>query len=189
MDHRRDRDPVGATDPRMIIRAACAGDAPAIAAIWNHNIAHTANTFTTVLKTPEGLALEIAQRKAEGKAFIVAEMQGAVVGFATYFQFRGGPGYARTAEHSLMLDTQAQGQGLGRALIAALEAHAQGAGMHSLIAGVSGENPAGAAFHKAAGYAQIAVLPEVGYKFGRWMDLIILQKILSMPADNAAPGR
>ncbi len=173
----------------MIIRAACAGDAPAIAAIWNPNIADTANTFTTVLKTPEGLALEIAQRKAEGKAFLVAEMQGAVVGFATYFQFRGGPGYARTAEHSVMLAAPARGQGIGRAMMEALEAHAQAAGMHSLIAGVSGENPAGVAFHKAAGYTQIAVLPEVGYKFGRWMDLIILQKMLPMPADNAPSGQ
>jgi len=173
----------------MIIRAARAADAPGIALIWNLNIAVTANTFTTALKTPEGLSGDIAARAAEGKAFLVAEEAGRVVGFATYFQFRSGPGYARTAEHSLMLEAGAQGKGGGRALMAALEDHARGAGMHSLIAGVSGENPAGVAFHEAIGYAQIAVLPQVGTKFGRWMDLIVLQKILSGHTDNDRPAQ
>ena len=168
----------------MIIRAACAAEAPAIAEIWNRSIAETATTFTTALKTVDGLAQDILLREAEGKAFLVAEAEGRIVGFATYFQFRGGPGYAHTAEHSLMLDDLARGTGGGRALMAALEEHAREAGMHSLIAGVSGENPGGVAFHKAIGFRQIAVLPEVGYKFGRWMDLVVLQKILSGQADN-----
>lgn len=168
----------------MIIRPARGADTPAIAEIWNHNIANTANTFTTALKTPEGLAQDIAQRAAEGKAFLVGEEGGRVRGFATYFQFRAGPGYVRTAEHSLMLAAGAQGRGGGRALLAALEDHARAAGMHSLIAGVSAENPAGVAFHAAMGYARIAVLPEVGFKFGRWLDLVVLQKILTAQADK-----
>lgn len=162
----------------MIIRPAERGDCAAIAAIWNANIRHTATTFTTEEKTPEGLMRDIAARAAEGRAFLVVEQDGRVRGFATCFQFRGGPGYARTAEHTVMLDSAAQGQGWGRALMAALEDHARSTGIHSLIAGVSGENPAGAAFHEALGYRRVAVLPEVGFKFGRWMDLILLQKLL-----------
>ncbi len=162
----------------MTIRAARSDDAADIAEIWNYNIRHTANTFTTDLKTIDALSADIAQRQNEGKAFLVAELDGRVVGFATYFQFRNGPGYAHTAEHSLMLAEGLQGRGIGRALMDKLEQHARAAGMHSLIAGVSGENPSGAAFHKSIGYSQIAVLPEVGCKFGRWMDLVVFQKLL-----------
>jgi phosphinothricin acetyltransferase len=62
--------------------------------------------------------------------------------------------------------------------MAAAEDHARGAAMHSMIAGVAGENMGGAAFHAALGYRQIARLPEVGWKFGRWHDLVLMQKML-----------
>ncbi len=162
----------------MIIRDATAKDTDKIAEIWNHNIRHTVNTFTTAEKTPVGLAQDIAKRQEEGKGFLVADDSGQTVGFATYFQFRGGPGYAYTAEHSVMLDVAAQGRGAGRALMTALEDHARGAGMHSLIAGVAGENTDGVRFHAALGYETIATLPQVGRKFDRWMDLILMQKLL-----------
>lgn len=162
----------------MIIRDAEVTDSPAIADIWNHNIRHTVNTFTSAEKLPEGLARDIKTRQAEGKGFLVAEESGEIIGFATYFQFRGGPGYACTAEHTVMLAEAAMGRGAGRALMDALEAHARGAGMHSLIACVAGENAAGEAFHAAIGFRAIAVLPEVGRKFGRWMDLTLMQKML-----------
>jgi phosphinothricin acetyltransferase len=103
---------------------------------------------------------------------------GGVSGFVTYVQFRGGPGYAYTVEHSVHVAEGARGRGLGRALVAAAEARARGAGVHSMIAGVAGENADGAAFHAAIGYAEIARLPEVGWKFGRWHDLILMQKML-----------
>lgn len=162
----------------MIIRGASAADAAAIAALWNPVIRDTAATFTTALKTPEGLAQDIAQKQADGLGFLVAEEGGQMLGFATYFQFRGGPGYAHTMEHTIHLQGSARGRGVGRALMGALCDHARAGGVHSLWAGVSGENPAGVAFHRAIGFQQIARLPEVGYKFGRWMDLILLQKIL-----------
>ncbi len=162
----------------MIIRPALAGDADTVAAIWNPVIRDTAATFTTLEKTPQGLAADFASRAAEGKAFLLAEFAGDLLGFATYFQFRNGPGYAHTAEHTIVLAPAAQGRGAGRALMAALEAHARGAGMHSLWAGVSAENPAGLAFHRAIGFAEVARLPQVGFKFGRWMDLVLMQKFL-----------
>jgi len=162
----------------MILRAAEARDAPAVAAIWNPVIRDSAATFTTLEKTPQGLVADFATRAAEGKAFLLAEEAGEILGFATYFQFRGGPGYARTMEHSVILSDGARGRGVGRALMAALEDHARGGGVHSLWAGVSAENQSGVAFHRAIGFSEIARLPEVGYKFGRWMDLVLMQKIL-----------
>ncbi|OYU18371.1 MAG: GNAT family N-acetyltransferase [Rhodobacteraceae bacterium PARR1] len=161
-----------------MIRAAIATDATAIAAVWNPFIRNTAVTFNPVEKSPAEIAAMIHDRQAAGHGFLVAEHQGLVAGFASYAQFRSGAGYARTMEHTIILSPDAQGRGLGRALITALEDHARAAGIHSLIAGVSAENPAGRAFHAAIGYAEVAVLPQVGHKFGRWMDLVLMQKIL-----------
>lgn len=163
------------TGPSYAVRPARAGDAAAVAEIWNAIIETTAITFTTDPKTTEALAADIAAR---GPAFQVAEADGQVIGFATYFPFRGGPGYARTMEYSINLRADARGRGAGRALVSALEDVARTRGVHSLIGGVSGENPGALAFHERMGFAQIARLPEVGFKFGRWMDLVLMQKFL-----------
>ncbi|WP_335948462.1 MULTISPECIES: GNAT family N-acetyltransferase [Salipiger] len=159
----------------MIIRPAHAKDAAPLAALWNPWIETTAITFSTALKTPEGLATDIAAR---GDAFLVAEADGALLGFATFFPFRGGPGYAHTKEHTVILAPEARGRGAGRALMNALEEVARNRQVHSLFAGVSAENPAGVAFHAAIGFTETARLPQVGYKFGRWMDLVLMQKFL-----------
>ena len=156
-----------------MIRPAAPQDAPAIAAIWNRIIRESVATFTTEEKDPAAIAAAMA-----AQPFWVARDAGDVLGFATYSQFRGGPGYARTMEHSVHLAPQAQGKGLGRALMAALEDHARAAGVHSLFAGISGENAAGIAFHAALGYAHAARLSQVGWKFGRWHDLVLMQKFL-----------
>lgn len=163
------------SDAPLTLRPAAERDAPAICAIWNEVIETSAATFTTELKTEAGICADIASR---GAAFQVAEIDGAVVGFATFFQFRGGPGYRHTMEHSIQLAPGARGRGAGRALMAVLEEVARARRVHSLWAGVSGENPDGVAFHARLGYVQIARLPEVGHKFGRWMDLVLMQKIL-----------
>ena len=159
----------------MIIRPARPEDAEAVMALVNDVIANTTITFTTELKSLQTVQDDIAAR---GRAFLVVEMDGIAAGYASYFPFRGGPGYARTKEHSVALGPQVRGRGAGRALMAALEAEARREGVHSLIAGVSGENPAGRAFHAAIGFAEIAVLPEVGFKFDRWIDLVLMQKRL-----------
>ena len=159
----------------MIIRTARAGDAEALTEILNALITGTTVTFTTELKTVEGVQADIARR---GAAFKVAEIDGVARGLASYFPFRSGPGYARTQEHSIVLHPDAWGRGAGRALMAALEGEARAEGIHSLMAGVSGENPAGRAFHAAIGFVEVGVLPEVGFKFGRWLDLVLMQKKL-----------
>ncbi|WP_420860892.1 GNAT family N-acetyltransferase [Algirhabdus cladophorae] len=162
----------------MKIRDANENDAAAIAQIWNPVIENTAATFTTDLKTAQGLAADFKAKAAAGHGFFVAQKEGALIGFATYFQFRGGPGYKHTLEHSVILAPEAKGQGTGRALMQHLISHARASGGHTLFAGVSSENPAGVAFHEAIGFQKVAQLPQVGRKFDRWMDLILLQKTL-----------
>lgn len=161
----------------MIVRAAKPADAAAIADIWNCYIRDSAITFTTTEKTVEGLQADIAARAPQG-LFLVTCEAGAVLGFATAFAFRGGPGYRHTLEHTVQLAPEACGRGAGRAMMTRLEEAARAAGAHVLVAGVSGENAQAIAFHHAVGFARVGEMPEVGRKFGRWMDLVLLQKIL-----------
>jgi len=158
-----------------MIRPATHTDAEAIAAIWNALIRETTHTFTTVEKDPADIAAQIAR----GTPWWVAEVAGAVAGHATYGQFRGGSGYARAMEHSVHLAAPAWGKGLGRGLMTALEDHARAAGAHTMIAGVSGENLPGQSFHAAIGYKECGRVREAGFKWGRWLDLVLMQKILS----------
>lgn len=161
-----------------MIRPAAEADIPGILAIWNPVIRDTVVTFNSAQKSPEDLARMIADRNAAGHAFLVADDGAGVAGFATYSQFRGGVGYARTMEHTVILAPGAGGRGLGRALMAGIEDHARAGGAGSMFAGVSAENPEGRAFHAAIGYAEVAVLSRVGFKFGRWFDLVLMQKFL-----------
>jgi len=157
----------------MRIRPAEPGDIPQILEIWNPLIRDTSVTFTTVEKTRHGLKSDIAAR---GAAFLVAEDAGAILGFASYGAFRGGPGYVHSAEHTVILAPSAQRRGAGRALMRRLEDQARADDLHVLIGGVSGENLSAIAFHRAIGFQEAARLPEVGRKFGRWMDLVFLHK-------------
>ena len=163
-----------------MIRAADGADIPGILAIWNLFVRGTTMTFATGEKTAGGVAALIAERRGQGFEFWVAEAEGQVLGFASYAQFRGGDGYARTLEHSVMLGPAAQGRGIGRAVMAVVEAHAFARGGHTIYAGVSAENAGGRAFHAALGYAEVAVLAEAGWKFGRWIDLVLMQKKLGI---------
>ncbi|WP_134680119.1 GNAT family N-acetyltransferase [Paracoccus ravus] len=160
------------------IRPATPEDLPAILGFWNPLIRETTITFSSEEKTLDGLTLMIASRRAAGREFFVAEADGEVLGLATYDQFRGGNGYVHAMEHTIVLAEGARGKGLGRALMQAVEDHARAAGGHTMVAGVSGENEPGVGFHLALGYEPVGRLPQSGRKFGRWLDLVLLQKIL-----------
>jgi phosphinothricin acetyltransferase len=158
----------------MIIRQAIPQDADAICVLQNAIIRDSLITFTTVEKTPEDVAGVIAG----GAPYLVAVDQAALLGFASWGTFRAGPGYAHTAEHSIYLTESAQGRGVARALLAALEDEATKAGIHVLVAGISGVNQGAIRFHERMGYAEVGRLPETGRKAGRWLDLVLMQKIL-----------
>ncbi len=159
-----------------MIRIATRQDAAGVAPIWNQIIRDTQITFNPVEKTVDEVAAVIDETNARGHAFMVAEdARGRIIGFASYGQFRGGNGYAHSLEHSIVLSDMARGQGTGRALMTALLDHARGAGGHVIFAGVSSANPAGRAFHRAIGFRDVVTLKEVGFKFGDWLDLHLME--------------
>lgn len=155
-----------------MIRAATADDAGVIAALWNPWITDSAITFTATPKTPADIARMIATRPA---FYISDDLQG----FATYGQFRAGDGYATCMEHSIILSPKARGRGFGALLLTAVESHARTHGAHQMIAAISAENPAAIRFHARQGYHHTAPIPDAGYKFGRFIALVLMQKFLT----------
>ncbi|UWQ96641.1 GNAT family N-acetyltransferase [Rhodobacteraceae bacterium M385] len=156
-----------------MIERARASDAAAVLALWNEVISQTTITFTSTPKT----AQQIADLIATQPVFIARDGDD-TLGFATYSQFRGGDGYRLTQEHAIYLTQAARGRGMGRALLATVEDHARAAGNHSLIAGISGENTGGLRFHQAMGFEKVGQIPQAGHKFGRFLDLILMVKLL-----------
>lgn len=159
----------------MKIRPAHHKDAQDIAQISNALIRDTLITFTTCERSAAQVAVDIIER---GCRFLVAEVNGKVVGFATYAPFRAGPGYAHTMEHSIQLTDESHGKGIGRALMEQLENVARDDGVHVLVAAVSAANPGGVAFHKAIGFEPSGRMPQVGFKAGQRLDLVLMQKIV-----------
>jgi L-amino acid N-acyltransferase len=164
------------------LRDAEPADVPAINALANALIA-----TTTVAWTEEHESLEWRQAwlEAQGRAgnpVLVAEAEGMVVGFATFGDFRDSekwPGYRFTVEHSVHVSSDHHGGGVGRALMEALMARAVAAGKHTMIGAIDGENTGSIRFHERLGFVEVGRLPQLGFKFGRWLDLVLMQCVLS----------
>ena len=162
----------------MLMRPINPTDFAAVLGFWNPAIAQGISTFSSALQTHESLAALVAKRCDAGRPFVVAEDAGAVLGFATYDQFRANNGYAQSMEHTVFLAPQAQGRGIGRGLMTVIEDHARTAGHHLMVAGISGENLPAIAFHAALGYTHAGRIQEAARKFDRWFDLVLMQKLL-----------
>ena len=166
--------------PPVSLRNATPDDAEAIAAIWNPIIRDTVITFNPVQRSIPEIEGMISARQADGHAFLIAQDAAQVLGFASYAQFRGGLGYARCIEHTINLAPAARGKGAGRVLLLALEGHAAAAGHHVMVAAVTGSNAASVSFHAKMGYMTIGTMPQVGWKFGQFHDLVLMQKFLGL---------
>ena len=164
---------------RSHLRVATPSDAAALKIIMAPVIAGSTASFSSEERDVPAWADMVADRLARGRAFYVAEVEGEVVGYATYDQFRpGNNGYRFTMEHSVYLGDKAQGHGLGRILMLTIEEHAREAGRHSMIGVIDSANAASIAFHKALGYKEAGRVPQAGFKFERWLDVLFMQKFL-----------
>ena len=165
----------------MIIRDAIEADMGALRDLYNALIPTTSVAWTEELQTlPERQEWFRAQHR-NGHPVLVAELGGEVVGFAAYGSFRGSgkwPGYRFTVEHTIHVGQQQWGSGVGRALLEALVDRARAAGVHVMVGAVDGANDGSIRFHERLGFVEVARMPEVGRKFDRWLELVLLQRIL-----------
>lgn len=161
------------------IRLSQDADLPAIAAIYAHHVRSGTGTFEIDPPSVADMQARRAEVLARGLPWLVAELDGRVVGYAYCNWFKPRPAYRFSAEDSIYLDPAAQGRGLGRALLAALLAQAQAAGVRKMIAVIGDSANAGSiGVHRALGFAQVGVLASCGWKFGRWLDVVLMDKAL-----------
>ena len=155
----------------VLIRAAVAGDAAPMARIYNHYIANTVVTFEEAAVSAADMAARMAEAEAAKLPWLVAQTPPGVRGFAHASRWKGRCGYRHSAEVTVYLDAEAGGQGLGTRLYTELFARLAAGGCHVLIGGIALPNPASIALHEKFGMQKIAHFSEVGYKFGRWVDV------------------
>ena len=177
----------------ITIKDAAPSDLPAIAAILNQAVRETTAVWYDAPRTAAQMDTWFAERRAAGFPVLVARRGerapglrdgGRILGYASYGPFRPHDGYARSVEHSIYVTPEAQGHGIGRQLLDALIARARAQGLHVMIGGLEAGNAASLALHARAGFVETARMPEVGAKFGRWLTLVFVQKVLD---GRAAP--
>ncbi|TDR72495.1 GNAT family N-acetyltransferase [Paludibacterium purpuratum] len=162
----------------MLIRAATHDDLPAILAIYNEVIRHSTAVYCDDQVPLSERQAWFETRRKMGYPILVAEQSDVVIGYASFGDFRSFPGYRYTVEHSVHLAPQARGQGVGSQLVNALLPLARDMGKHVMVGAVDAANEGSIRFHRRLGFDEVARMPEVGFKFGRWLDLVLLQKIL-----------
>lgn len=167
------------------LRAATPGDASAIAGIINHEIRTGLAIWRYAERSIDDIGEMIESRLRMGHAVYVAEIATEIVGWASYSGFRTGEGYARTMEHSVHIMPSHQRKGLARALMGRLIEHADAANVHTLIGGIDSTNTASIALHESLGFEEVGRLRQVGWKFDRWLTLVLMQWI----AGSAQPQK
>ena len=176
----QERAPLG-PPPALTILPSGRGHLEGIVAIFNEVVAHSTAVYTDQPENLEQRTQWWLQRRALGFPVLVAlgRHEGDVLGFASFADFRGNwPGFRHTVEHSVHIREDMRGRGVGCALVTALEHEARMLGKHVMVASVDAANEASLRMHEKLGFERVAFMPQVGCKFGRWLDLVLLQKRL-----------
>ena len=169
------------------IRSSHDGDIAAITAIYAHHVLHGTGTFETEPPSETDMAARRADVLGKGLPYLVAEQDGQVLGFAYCNWFKPRPAYRFSAEDSIYVAEAARGLGVGRLLLDALCTAAEAAGVRKLLAVIGDSANAGSIrVHQAAGFTHIGVMGSVGWKFGAWRDVVLMEKPLGA-GDTTSP--
>jgi phosphinothricin acetyltransferase len=160
------------------IREAHFGDLESILQIINHAIVYTTAVYDYQPRTLEQQQQWFEKKQADNMPVIVAEYAGEVIGFGSYGIFRPWDAYRFSVEHSVYVDEQHRGKGIGRQLLRKLIELAKAQRFHTLIAGIDAANTNSYAFHQKFGFVEVGRFREVGYKFDKWLDLVFMQLFL-----------
>jgi L-amino acid N-acyltransferase YncA len=171
------------SQPPLLLRPSTEADLPAITRIYAHAVVHGTGTFE--LDVPD--EAEMARRReavlGHGLPWLVAERAGQVLGYAYANHFRPRRAYRFCLEDSIYLDEAARGHGVGRVLLAELLAQCEARGARQMLAVIGDSANAGSVgVHRACGFEDTGVLKAAGWKFGRWLDVVLMQKALGQGA-------
>lgn len=164
----------------MIVRAASQADAPAVAAIYGHHVLHGLGTFEEVPPSDAEIAARIVGVLGHGLPYLVAEDGRRVLGFAYAAPFRPRSAYRYTAEDSVYIHPDHLGQGVGKALVAEVIRVCEAMGLRQLVAVIGDSANAGSiGLHRSLGFVEAGVGRALGYKHGRWVDIVWMRKPLN----------
>jgi L-amino acid N-acyltransferase YncA len=171
-----------------IIRPSRDADIAAIGGIYAHHVLHGVASFEETPPSIEEMATRRATILQHGLPYLVAEAGGRVIGYCYAAPFRPRSGYRFTLEDSIYIDAAEVGRGIGRALMTPLLARCEALGYRQIVAVIGGrETIASIRLHAALGFAHSGILPAVGFKFGRWIDIVLMQRALG-PGPETLPG-
>jgi L-amino acid N-acyltransferase YncA len=153
-------------------------DAEAIRAIYNIEVLESTVTFDLVARTLADQLAWIDEHSGGHPALVAVDDADEVVGFASVSPYRSRPAYAPTVEDSVYVRRDQRGSGVGKLLLADLVIATRDHGFHSIIARIVGGHDASIALHRACGFSEIGIEQEVGRKFGRWLDVVLMQRML-----------
>ncbi|MEO1094036.1 MAG: N-acetyltransferase family protein [Cyanobacteria bacterium J06638_28] len=165
----------------LLIRPAVELDLPSILDIYNDAILNTTAVYDY---EPHTLAMRQAwwrDKQTAGFPVLVAEVEGAIAGFAALGAFRAWAAYQYTVENSIYVAPAYRGQGIGKQLLQHLIMAAQAMSLHAIVAGIDADNVTSCKLHQQFGFQEVAHFHQVGYKFGRWLDLKFFQLLLETP--------
>ena len=176
----------------LTLRPSTDADLPAITAIYAHHVSHGTGTFETTPPTQDDMAARRADVLAKGLPYLVAENDGRVLGFAYCQWFKPRPAYRYSAEDSIYLDPDAAGQRMGNKLLTELARQAEVAGVRKLIAVIGdSDNVRSIGVHRAVGFRHVGTIESCGWKFNRWLDIVLMEKSLGEGSRTApeAPAK
>ena len=167
----------------LTIRSAEIADLPAILEIVNDEILNSTAIFSHHVVTLENRREWFEARRERNFPVLVAVLGKEVLGFASFGEFRPHDGYLHTVEHSVYVHKDHRGQGLGKVLMLELIKAAKTLNLHAIIGAIDAENVGSMALHEKLGFKHVGTLPEVGFKFGRWLDVAFYQLTLETPTN------
>jgi phosphinothricin acetyltransferase len=172
----------------LLIRPSRDADVPAIAAIYGHHVLNGIASFEEVAPSPEEMARRRAELVTRGFPYFVAERAGRVVGYCYAGPYRARIGYRFSVEDSIYIDPGEVGRGIGRALLTEIVECSAALGYRQMVAVIGGsETLPSINLHKALGFTHVGVLTAIGFKFGRWVDSVLMQRELG-PGATTLPG-
>jgi L-amino acid N-acyltransferase YncA len=164
---------------QISIRAAVDADIPTITAIYNDAVVSTVAVWNDDTVDEDDRRSWLQAHRRPGTCALVAEDDaGTVLGYATYGAFRSYDGFRHTVENSIYVDGRSRAGGVGTALLTALVDHARDNGKHVMVAAIEGGNTASIRLHTKVGFEECGTVRQVGTKFGRWLDMTLMQLIL-----------